>query len=542
MDSEIERQQLQDENGVWQLAALARGSDDLARLSADFSSTLDELAQVTATFSAGAARSSVAVGVISEKVQRLRAQMEEITSRIGTLREATQQSAEAATGAAEMATELDAESERGTQMLGNVIDAVGAINEDTSRVHELLSGLSANEVASIASFSAIIEGIASQTKLLALNAAIEAARAGEHGRGFAVVADEVSRLATETAEQTTQIRDTVQRTRSQMEIIEQAAGAAHERSAQSARDADGGREVLERITELVHRSTASVTDIAALAEEQLADVSVIEDSVHIVAGASTEIEAQALAERDRQRELAAGTERASGVLARYDTGGSLSRLRQRAQTLAADLREIFEQIIDARLVTLNQVLDLSYQEANTAALVQRFQRLFDVSRADPAGFRPPKFHTAYDALIDEAMMKVMDAVASEERLAFAIPLDLNAYVAAHNSSVSKDIVGDEAADLAGNRTKRFFLDSAPLTRAARMGLGIDGLELRPYTRSELRSRGATLSETPELARQVLIQSYARDTGAILTTLSVPLYVKGELYGAVSLGFDPETVL
>jgi len=543
VEAGMEPRGLQDEHGVWQLAELARHGDDLGVLSADFSRTLDELTQVTSEFSAGAARSSVSVGVISDKIQRLRDQMHEITARVGTLREATRQSAESATDAAEMATELDAESERGSQVLGAVINAIGEINTDATRVHELVASLAANEVASIASFSAIIEGIAKQTKLLALNAAIEAARAGEQGRGFAVVADEVGRLATETGQQTTQIRETVQRTRTQMEVIEKAAAAAHERSAQSAADADVGREVLQRIADLVHRSTGSMTDIAALAEEQLADVSVIEDSVTIVTGESTEIERQAFEERDRQQELARGTERASWVLTRYDTGGALSRLRLRARTLASDLRAILEDAVDSRVLSLAQVLELNYEEANTPASIHRFQRLFDVSRADPAGFKPPKFHTAYDAVVDRAMMEKMDGVlAVEPNLAFALPFDLNCYAPAHNSIVSKDITGDPAADLAGNRTKRFFFDSAALTRGARMGLGIGGLDLRPYTRSELRSLGAKLSESEESARQVLIQSYARDTGAILTTLTVPLYVKGELFGSVSLGFDPEKAL
>lgn len=540
-DLRAAKDELTDEYSAWPLARLAQRDDALGTLSAEFGGAIDELALVVADFSAGAAKSSVSIKVVSDKVERLSAQIKEVAQRVDSLGQSSRQMAESATLAAETVTELDAESERGSEVLGRLIDAIGHINEDSGRVYELVSSLAANEVASIASFSAIIEGIANQTKLLALNAAIEAARAGEHGRGFAVVAEEVKRLATETAEQTTRIRETVLRTREQMSVIETAAGSAHELAEQGASEAGAGREVLEGIAKLVHRSTASMTDIAALSQEQMADISVLETHVHEIAAASSEIDEQARAETVRQQELARGTERASGRIARYDTGSKLSRLRAAARTLSEQLQGVLEEVIDARLVTLDRVLALEYEEANTPEKIARFGRLFDVARADPSGFAPPKYHTAYDALVDKQMMQYMDAVtAAEPALAFALPLDLNAYACAHNTAVSQPITGDAAVDLAKNRTKRYFLDSGPLTRAARIGLGLRELELRPYTRAELKSLGAKLTRDPRTApHNVLIQSYLRDTGAVLTTLSVPLYVKDQLYGAVSLGFDPD---
>jgi methyl-accepting chemotaxis protein len=104
--------------------------------------------------------------------------------------------------------------------------------------------------------------------------------------------------------------------------------------------------------------------------------------------------------------------------------------------------------------------------------------------------------------------------------------------------VSRDITGDPAQDLAGNRTKRFFLDSPALTRASRMELGVK-LPSEVLTRQQMASRGAVLTEPARGTRAFLLQTYARDTGAVLTTLSVPLYVKGQRYGCVCLGWDPE---
>ncbi|MBK1812083.1 chemotaxis protein [Clostridium sp. YIM B02505] len=68
----------------------------------------------------------------------------------------------------------------------------------------------------------IIKAIADQTNLLGLNAAIESARVGELGKGFNVVASEIRKLAVQSKESVSTIRDIIESVNNSVENISQA--------------------------------------------------------------------------------------------------------------------------------------------------------------------------------------------------------------------------------------------------------------------------------------------------------------------------------
>jgi methyl-accepting chemotaxis protein len=524
---------------AWDLEALLETqSGEVAELTADTISAFQAIAQITSDFSIQAARNSLSVGVFSSAAAQLRLELEAISELIDGVGGLSNDVARSARETADVTAELARETEQGIDALGILVDAIGELRDHAAQVADLIAGLVDNELSSIGEISAMIEAVASQTKLLSLNASIEAARAGEQGRGFAVVADEVGRLALETSNQSSQITQTIHRTRDELESLKQISKTARERAEQSASNAEVGRVTLERIGTLVRAATEPSTRIAELAERQVAGVDDAAGRLHSAVASGTQIESQTKSLSASQLALAEGTEAASKTLARFDTGGLIDRLYDRVDQLADDLGAILDELVDSGRVTLAEVLRLDYEEAVGPA-IQRFSRLFDVSRVPSSGFEPPKYHTSYDALVDVAMMQKMDAVlVAEPGLTFALPFDLNVYAPAHNSVFTKDWTGQPEVDLTGNRSKRFFLDSGALTRAARMELGVE-LPARVMTRTEIELSGAEL-RAPELKRRaLLLQTYARDTGAILTTLSVPLYVKGQRFGCVSLGWDPE---
>ena len=133
--------------------------------------------------------------------------------------------------------------------------------------------------------------------------------------------------------------------------------------------------------------------------------------------------------------------------------------------------------------------------------------MFDRHYQRIAGSEPPRYHTAYDQGIDEALTRLLDSVLEAvPGGSYTLLVDQRGYAPAHNSRYSHPPSGDPAQDILRSRHKRIFNDPV----------------------------GARLAANTET---LLFQTYSRDTGEIVNDISVPLYLDGEHWGAVRIGLD-----
>ena len=176
---------------------------------------------------------------LSTRVQEQAAALEETSATMNQMAAAVQANTANARKVADLAHQVQHQSEDGGVVMLHTIEAMQSIKESSSQISDIVS---------------IIDGIAFQTNLLALNAAVEAARAGEHGRGFAVVASEVRALAGKSADAAKDIKA----------LIEESVA----RVAKGTALAEQSGEVLSGITGSIEQVAEMIEAIANASNEQ----------------------------------------------------------------------------------------------------------------------------------------------------------------------------------------------------------------------------------------------------------------------------------
>ena len=484
----------------------------------------------------GAARTSLRLQTLARAYEQILASSSDIQGALSGLGGNIQGAARAAEGGAESSRRMAHLTQEGLEESNRSIATVRELRRQTELTDERLQALM-EKILQVTEVSKVIDEIAARTGLLSLNAAIEAAHAGAAGRGFAVVADEVRKLAERTSQQTQEIGDLLAAIQGDLqparEAMDRSLGLAAETSGQV--EAVGRR--LTDLAALAQDTAGHVDRIARSAgEENTAAQTLVEASGRLVSSTdSLKGETEALAQ-DTFR-MSALTEAGHRHLARYDTGSLFRRSLDLGRELAHRAGEVLDAPVKAGALRLEEVLDLRYTEIKGDA-IRSLSSLFNVVHVPPSGFTPPKYHTAYDMQVDRPLQAIFDGILEREpRLIFALIIDLNSYAPTHNKRFAQDWTGIPEKDLAGNRVKRFFTDNMVLVRGGRHGIG-EAAEALPEraSREAFRHAGAKLTEPTGGCKDFLVQTYARDTGALVTVLTVPLYVMGQRYGASLLGW------
>jgi methyl-accepting chemotaxis protein len=123
------------------------------------------------------------------------------------------------------------------------------------------------------------------------------------------------------------------------------------------------------------------------------------------------------------------------------------------------------------------------------------------------GSNPARYQTSYDAVIERQLTQILDFVLEQIPGGYyTLLVDKNGYCPAHNTRYSRAPTGEPGHDTRYVRHKRIFDDRVCLSAIANQA-------------------------------GVLCQTYMRDTGEIVTDLSIPFDFEDSRWGAIRIGLD-----
>jgi methyl-accepting chemotaxis protein len=209
------------------------------------SSTVQQIQLTADLVSSGAQELSRGNENLSQRTEEQASSLEETASSMEEMTSTVKHNADNAAQANQLAAAARGFAQKGGDVVGRAVSAMGEINQSSRRIAEIIG---------------VIDEIAFQTNLLALNAAVEAARAGEQGRGFAVVATEVRNLASRSAEAAKQIKalieDSVRKVDDGSKLVDE-----------SGRTLDDIVGAVKKVTDLIAEITAASREQATGVEE-----------------------------------------------------------------------------------------------------------------------------------------------------------------------------------------------------------------------------------------------------------------------------------
>ena len=377
-----------------------------------------------------------------------------------------------------------------SQELMKVLDQIKSIRELVNSFQGTVAKLSENST-NITHILSMVQDFSDQTNLLALNASIEAARAGDAGRGFAVVADEVRNLSRQVSVATSEIdknigemTSLVESTRTSavdiQDYVQNTEGFIESTNSQFLKLVDDFEEVNSQLSGI----SAAIDELSYTNKQSHQHVSEITDIAQ-------EIKHEMDESQKHSSELEVATEETQELLSRFIIGyGGFESMILSGRKWAQQTTQAIQNLADSG----HNIFDTQYRRTNDGQL-------------------PEKYDLSYTNEFEAQLQPLFDRFISERsEFIYAIAIDKNGYAPAHHAKVSHPITGDFSVDNLKSRHRRIFVGN----------------------RAEIRRASHT--------SPFLLQTFIRDTGEVLNDLSIPIYINGQHWGALIMGFNPETLL
>ena len=464
----------------------------LAQSYNNFAAKMRQIISEVRKSSVSIARDSIKVKVcVDETVSTVRQQGEMTEIVFSASNEATKAISEVSNSAQVISdsTSMNLEKARvSLHELQDISSRINTVGEKVLQFNQTVEDLSRRSE-SVNQFATLIKEVSDQTNLLALNAAIEAARAGEAGRGFSVVADEVRKLAervntatNEITENVTAMLTQVRNTRAENEVIS--------RDIQHTRDVIGRSATQFQVMVGDFENTSLQLVHIAVSMSQLSSTNCqVHSNVEQIHKLSIKVSNHMSDSSQCTTALSKSTEGIQELVSRFNIGVG-----------------IFDAVVQKSRIFRNKI------QSALVEMTLRGQNLFDADYKPIGKNKLQRYNVSWgeeytkycQSLLDEALQSIPSCI-------YAVGVNTDGYLSAHNRQFSKPLTGNEAVDLVGNRCNRKFDHPG---------------ELRAAKNTE----------------HMLLRTYLRDTGEILCDIAMPIQINGRLWGNIRIGIPAESLV